>query len=143
MNNRSRSALFLMEQLIVITIFAVCAAACVKIFVVSYIMVSDSRDLNHALPVAESGAECFKAAAGDAEKVTMILGGSVNADMISVFYDEQWQTCGEDSASFVMRLMIRYPVEALSSPVFGDISVEKITGEEIIAFTVAAGVDTR
>jgi len=44
MVRRSRSTLFLMEQLIVIAVFAICAAACVKILTTSYFMAKQTRD---------------------------------------------------------------------------------------------------
>lgn len=142
MNNRSRSTLFLMEQLLAILVFAICAAACVKIFVGSYIIASESKDMNKALLIAESAAECYKAAAGDVGEAAAILDGNVSAAakgyVITVYYNKQWQECEEDQAAYVMRLTSPNAPENAVAPVVGDISVEKITGEVIIAITAAA-----
>ena len=139
MENRSRSTLFLMEQLMVILIFAICSAVCVKIFVDSYIVANASKDLKNSLIVAENGAESYKAFAGSAHEVSSNLGGTyANADdgsEITVFFDEEWQHCREDDAAYVMRILSRATGD--SSPLrSGDLSVETMTGREIVSFTV-------
>ena len=143
MNVRSRSTLFLIEQLIVIAIFALCAAACAKILTAAYFSAADSRDLSNALHIAESGAESFKATGGDTGKVAEILGGvsgSVDgADAAIVYYNDRWLACGEDSACYRLRLIKGAPDTGGGRPVYGELSIEKLTGEPIIALTVAAG----
>lgn len=141
MKNSSRTTLFLMEQLIVILIFAICAAVCVKIFVGSYTMVSDSRDKKNSLIVAESGAECYKALGGDADKIAMYLDGTATGSdedgVITVYYNKSWQACEGADADYLMQISSRES-EEYGSLLFGDISVEKVTGEEIISLTVCA-----
>ena len=153
MNNRSgsNSTLFLMEQLIVILIFSFCAAVCVKIFVVSFIIASDSNDMTNAMRIAQSGAECYKAADGDAEYAASILGGGTVIDgSILVYYDKDWQICKEDEAVYVLKFTEDkdlYELTSVARPenlFLSNISVEKINGEEITALTVAAiGGNTR
>jgi len=136
MTGRSRAALSLIEKLIVIVVFALCASACAGIFVESYIMSGDARDLNHALVAAKNGAERYKAY-GDPHETAESLGGSVSGaagDPIVVYYDEGWRVSGEDGASYVMRLR-----RIDGEPLFiRELSVGKVTGEEILSFTVAA-----
>ena len=141
MQTRSRSTLFLMEQLIVIAVFAFCAAVCVKTFVFSYMTTVESKDKNGAVIVAVSSAESYKAAGGDLVQTARILGGnsSYEANMIAVYYDERWRISEENEAVYVLRLTNRPAGEnGISSVVTGDISVSKIPEEEIISFTVAA-----
>lgn len=57
---RGRSSLFLMEQLIVIAVFAICAAVCVKIMFIARTITVDAVDTRYALLIAESEAEGFK-----------------------------------------------------------------------------------
>ena len=102
-SGRSRSALFLIEQLIVVTIFAVCASVCVKIFVGSYLMAKDTRDMNRALIAAKNGAECFKAY-GDLGKTAYALnegehGMDGSPDAAVVYYDAAWRVCGAAEAA--------------------------------------------
>ena len=124
-----------MEQIIVILVFAVCAAVCVRLFFASYTMTNESSDINNALLAAKNGAECYKAAGGDADKVAELLAGVSDGTSVAVYYDNNWQACQADSAAYVMSFS-NDPDEPLIN--LSDISVAKITGEEIIDLTVAA-----
>lgn len=144
---KSKSALFLIEQTIAILIFAVCALVCVRIFVGSHIMANDSGNINQALRIAESAAESFKASGGDAGRAAQILTGSIAAadcgnesnSEITVYYDNEWQVCAKESAAY--RVSFKYPdmSDASAYLVLSNLAVETMTGEEIIALTVAAG----
>jgi len=146
MNVRSRSTLFLIEQLIVVAVFAICAAACVRIITSAYYAARDSRDVNNAIHAAESGAECFKAVAGDIVKTVSILGGEVggagDTEIAFVYYDSKWQVCAKTDAdaSYMMQLTgACTPLNNGSSLlVSGELSVTRLTGEELIAFPIAA-----
>lgn len=140
MSHRSRSTLFLLEQLIVILIFAICAAACVKIFVASFVIVNNASDMNNALMIAESGAECYKATTGNASKVATVLGGVADGfDNAAVFYNDEWQTCTEADAAYELRLTALNRDDTPTSMKLCELYVGNINGEEIISFTVATG----
>ena len=136
MNGHSRSTLFLMEQLVVILVFAVCSAVCVTIFVESYQTERRALDKNYALLAAGSGAECYKASGGDARKAAERLSGFAvfAGEAAAVYYDEDWNPCGEAGASFVLRFTPGAPLRA-------EITVGKADGEELVALTVAARGD--
>ena len=141
MNQRSRSTLFLIEQLIVVAVFAICSAACVRILASAYLTARESKDVTNAILVAESGAESFKAFAGDMGKTAEMLGGvAIEAGGVReavVYYDRHWKACGMDGASYVFRLVGGRP-EALAPSLFsGEIHVERITGESLVSFAVA------
>jgi len=140
MSRRSGSTLFLMEQLIVVAIFAICAAACVRLLTESFFMATESRDLSNAIHAAESGAECYKAAAGDISKTAVIMGATLEggADAAVVYYNKDWLKCAEGEAAYKMRLTRGAPSAGASRLQLGDLSVEKLTGEVIIALTVSA-----
>ncbi|MCL2425906.1 MAG: hypothetical protein FWD05_06170 [Oscillospiraceae bacterium] len=100
MNQRSKSTLFLIEQLIVVAVFAICATACISIMVAAYFNANESRSISDALLKAESAAEVFKATAGNPNAVADILGGVSNdayafptSDyaLVTVYYDSTWQ----------------------------------------------------
>jgi hypothetical protein len=140
---RSRSTLFLMEQLIVVAVFAVCAAACVKILTASYFMANETRDKSNAIKVAESGAECYKATSGDIAATAELIGGTVSGSggypEAVLYYNEDWVVCGEGDAAYLFRLISygrqQTGASALST---GQLSVEKLTGEVIVSFPVAS-----
>jgi hypothetical protein len=143
MNQRSRSTLFLIEQLIVVAVFAICSAACIRILTSAYLTARESKDVTNAISIAESGAESFKAAAGDIGKVAEILGGVTDkangVNEAIVYYDKQWQDCGKDDAFYIFRLIIERPETQPMLLITGEIVVEKLTGESLIAFKVATG----
>ena len=144
MNARSRSTLFLMEQLIVITIFAVCASVCVNIFIGSFLTANEARDINYALTAAKNGAECYKVY-GDPEKTAAALSGHLGTHAHAsgvpyavVYYDAKWRVCDAAEAAYVLRLRNVAANEHVMSPLLCELSVEKITGEELIGLTVSA-----
>jgi hypothetical protein len=129
-----------MEQLAVITIFAVCAAVCVKILAGSFLMANDTRDRNHALAAAKNCAEYFKAC-GEPGKTAAALSGRGYADCAAatVYYDGGWRVCDETEAAYALRLKsdIAGAVDKNASPLLCELSVERITGEELVRFTVS------
>jgi hypothetical protein len=139
---RSKSTLFLIEQLIVIAIFALCSAACIRILTSAYFDARDSRDIGHAILIAESSAESFKAVSGDIEKVADILGwiySSVDgAPAVFAYFDRNWQACGIDDAYYILSLVggSSEPASPLISS--GEVSVKTLAGDVILAFSVTA-----
>ena len=144
---RSKSTLFLMEQLIVIAVFSICAAACVKILTSSYYTAKDTRDIGNAILAAENGAECYKARSGDAGKIAETLGGSLgsvdNNTAIIVYYDKGWAVCGESDAFYVMKIVEKARDGMGVRLISGELSVERLYDDEItlIAFPVAVLVN--
>ena len=142
MRTRSRTTLFLIEQLIVIAVFAICAAACARILVSAYFTARDTRDLSHAILAAENGVESFKATGGDLEKTMSVLGGipgTFNGNSaIIVYYNNQWNVCGHSDAHYKLLLVTGEPENGSSLLRPGDLSVEKMTGESIISLPVTA-----
>lgn len=125
----------MMEMLVVVVIFAVCAAACVKIFTEAYITANNARDLNSALLAAKSSAECYKAVSGDLDAWSSITGGHVSAaETAVIFYDKEWRTSDESDAAYFLRLTSSGTNKLLS----GNIAVCGIAGEEIVSLEVAA-----
>jgi type II secretory pathway pseudopilin PulG len=148
MTQRSKSTLFLIEQLIVIAVFAICAAACISILTASYFYATDSQASGNAVLKAETAAELYKATGGDVIMIAGFLGGIVESgtdghpDTVyaTVYYNQAWQISNESAASFVLRINSTATSYASHGILLasGDISVEKITGEQLVAFPLAA-----
>ena len=139
MSGHSKSTLFLMEQIVVITVFAICAAVCVNIIVTSYLMTMEAVDTKNALITAESAAESFKATGGDTRRTTEILSESISSyfsdNAILIYYDNNWKPSGEAQAYFVLQLIKN---DADPRVIFGDITISnKETGNELISLPVA------
>ena len=144
MTHRSKSTLFLIEQLIVIAVFAICAVACISILTSAYFTASDSTATSHAILAAEGGAEVFKLTGGDVDAVARVLGGSSGiagsgGTFVTVFYDSLWQVCGEAGSSYVLHITaVANPDHNEFTLKTGELTVGKTTGEELVAFSVAA-----
>jgi len=145
MTHRSKSTLFLIEQLIVVAVFALCAVACISILTSAYFTANDTQATSHAVLKAESAAEVFKATNGDIEAIARILGGTsgTSADGVSgvaVYYDSSWQVSSEDNASYQLGLVIYAPGDQKPGLIEGEIIVMKTTIEELVSFPVATRV---
>ncbi|MCM1299714.1 MAG: hypothetical protein NC203_08850 [Firmicutes bacterium] len=60
MSNNRKSSLFLMELMIALLIFAVCAGVCAAIIAKAAVSISESRDISNALIIAQNNAEMIK-----------------------------------------------------------------------------------
>lgn len=70
----SKSALFLMELLIAILVFAFTAAICMRIFVYAKQTADSAGDISIAVMSSQNAAECYKAYYGDLELTVKALG---------------------------------------------------------------------
>ena len=100
---KSKTSLFLMELIITILLFAACGAVCVRLFVTSYVMTQDTVELNEAVSIAQGFAEVMRGTDGDIDSVLehypdAIRGGE---GFFEVFYDEDFEICGYENASYV------------------------------------------
>ena len=97
----TRSGLFMIELLIAVGVFTLCAAVCVGLFVRAEVMSRESADLTRAVAEARSVAECWKAAGGDFEKTAELCGGTVEQDTLVIGFDRNWeQTASASDAAF-------------------------------------------
>lgn len=88
MKTNSKSGLFLMELMIALLIFAVCACVCAAIDAKAYVNISDSRDMDNALILAQNFAERIK--------------GGAETEGTTAFYDsELTPTDGKDNENTV------------------------------------------
>ncbi|MCL2226516.1 MAG: hypothetical protein FWB97_02660 [Oscillospiraceae bacterium] len=140
MRHHSKATLFLIEQLIVIAIFAICAAVCISIFANAYFMARDSRDISNALLAAESVAESFKAVSGDFLSAADISGGWAEtvdgADAIIVFFDSNWRVSDESEAQYILRLVRDNPPKH-TGLLTSELTVSRTGGGNLVTFPVA------
>ena len=146
MNIRSKSTLFLIEQLIVVAVFAICAAACIFILTSAYFTSVETRDLRNAILIAENVAETFKATNGSTDTLAIILGGEGriktkyqdNSLVTTVYYDSDWQITYSDSAAYKLKLTQSADTPGTSHEVISwELVVSTLTGEEIFSFPLA------
>lgn len=81
--HNSRSGLFLMEMIIVILFFSICAAICVSAFAKARVTADSSKSLNDAVIQTSNTAEAYKAAGGDLQKTAELIDSADDSSMIS------------------------------------------------------------
>ena len=135
--SKSRSTLFLIEQLVAVAVFAVCAAVCVSIFIHAYLMANEARDIGNGLKVAKNASEAFKAFADVHETAGFIRG--YDDGTYVVYFDRDWRVSHRSDAAYVLRLSPDYDQSSQGISV-GNLSVERISGEVVVAFAIAASL---
>lgn len=89
---KSKAPLVMMEQMVMILVFALAAALCLQAFVLSDRMSAENRARDKAVVLCQNAAEALRASSGDMEAAAAVLGtdtyeeGSLMAD-----YDEGWE----------------------------------------------------
>ena len=91
----------MIELLIAVGVFTLCAAVCVGLFVRAEVMSRESADLTRAVTEARNVVECWKASGGDFEKTAELCGGTVGQDTLVIGFDRNWeQTASASDAAF-------------------------------------------
>lgn len=88
---RSKAPLAMMEQMVMILVFALAAALCLQAFVQSDQMSKESEERDRALAEAQSAAEVIQYTGGDFQRAAAILNASVwQEDVFSINYGRDW-----------------------------------------------------
>ena len=89
---RSRAPLALMEQMVMLLVFALAAALCLQAFVKSDALSRRSEERDRAVLLCQSAAEAVRSAEGDFRRAAALLGTELwNEDSLSIFYGADWQ----------------------------------------------------
>ena len=132
---RSKAPLVLMEQMVMILVFALAAALCVQVFVLSDQTSRNNEARAQALTAAQSAAETLKHYDGDYETAAQKLGGSWNGGVWEFFCDEDWNVTGNTNAAYHVRVT---PVDS-GHALLGnaEIAVCTTAGEQLCSLPVA------
>ena len=87
---KNKAPLSLMEQLVMLLIFALAAALCLQVFVLSAQMSRRCEATDHAITAVQNAAETLKATGGDFQHCKSLLGGTVENGIWQIRYDEHW-----------------------------------------------------
>lgn len=88
---RNKAALTLIELSVMLAVFALAAALCLRGFVWAEETARACEARDQALLQAQSAAEVLKSCGSDMEKAAAIFGGTCAAGIWSVSYNEQWE----------------------------------------------------
>lgn len=92
---KSRAPLVMMEQLVMVLVFALAAAVCVRIFALSDRLSLENETRDRAVTAVQNAAETLKACRGDYGAASRLLGGTWDGTAWSISYDSGWSPLAE------------------------------------------------
>lgn len=134
--SESKAPLALMEQVIMVLVFALAAALCIQAFVHARNISLHMTERDHAVNIGQTLAETVKAYGGNLEEVCKELGGSVEGKKLVLYYDSEWNTV-ESSEDAEFRALFQ-PEDNDNFCQYGRVSVSETDGDrEILSLKVA------
>ncbi|CDC73501.1 MULTISPECIES: hypothetical protein [environmental samples] len=130
---RSKAPLALMEQLVMVLVFALAAALCVQVFVLSSRTSRWNESRDRAVVEAQNAAELLKGMDGDYDAASAAYGGQWNGTMWGISYDAQWEP-SEDAAQAAYHLLVT-PADS-GTALLGAASVAVYTAEGELLVTI-------
>ena len=104
---RSKAPLALLEQLVMLLVFALAAALCVRAFALAEQNSKWNEARDRAVLETQNAAEILKhrGQAGGTMEETLreaaeVLGGYVDQGVLYVYYDEEWKITGPEDAEY-------------------------------------------
>ncbi len=135
---RSKAPLVLMEQTVMVLVFALAAAVCVRAFVLSDSLSKANAARDAAVLRAESAAEIYKNCRGSGSAAAARYGGSVKDGVWTVYWDDAWKRVKTaDDAAY--RLRIRPRTSEYSRMRGAEVKLVSLgkSGEQLISFPLA------
>ena len=107
---RSKAPLAMMEQMVMILVFALAAALCLQAFVKSDQMSRESENRDRAVAIAQNAAEAIRHTGGDFERAAALLGTDhFDVDSLCIGYDKDWEMTQELVHSHYRMDIHRFP----------------------------------
>lgn len=118
---RSKAPLTLIEQAVMLLVFALAAVLCLKALVWADTQSAVSAQRDRALLAAQNAAETLKACGGDFEQAAQLGGGVWDGESWIVLYDEDWNVTDD---------MHTYSLRAVS----GESGLELLGQAEVVVY---------
>lgn len=131
---RSKTPLLLMEQLVMVLVFALAAAVCVRAFVLSDQLSRNNRTLDRAVLTAETAAELWKSGG---EEALLACGFSSEEGGLSCAYDADW-TPEADEAHAAYRVRVQQTESKLPGLETAEITVSATSAQAPLFALMAA-----
>ena len=98
---RTKQTLVLMECIVMIMVFSLCAVICVKAFVWANETAQENKDLSMAMMAVQNAAEAVKGCSGDFAEAAECLGHrSCETESMTLCFNENWEAVCEEEAAF-------------------------------------------
>lgn len=98
----SKAPLALMEQILMLLVFALSAALCLQVFALSGKISHGMEDRAFAVTEVRNAVESIKISGGDFEKHAELFGGTAEDGNWKAFYDEDWKAVSEKEAVYIV-----------------------------------------
>ena len=102
MDVKNRAALALIEQSVMLLVFALAAVLCLRGFLWADETAADLAARDQALLLAQNTAEVLKASGGDLEQTAARCGGIPHNGQLVILYDENWAVT-DDMHTYTLR----------------------------------------
>lgn len=96
---KNKAPLPLMEQLIMILVFALTSALCLRGFSLANSISKEQESREHAVIAVQNAAEVLKYTSGDFEQAATQLGGYWDGNLWSIPYASSWQLLSDSEQS--------------------------------------------
>ena len=114
---RSKAPLVLIEQAVMLLVFALAAALCLKAFVWADTQSVQCAARDRAMLAAQNAAETLKYCEGDFEQAARIGGGMCDNERWIILYDEDWNVTGEEHAYSLHAIPVKSGLDLLGQAV--------------------------
>ena len=98
MDMKSKAPLLMMEQMVMLLVFALAAALCLQAFVKSDNISKTSENRDRAVTLCQSAAEAVRHSRGNLKKTAELLGEAClqegNIESLSLGYNKDWDSFG-------------------------------------------------
>ena len=116
---KNKAPLTMMEQVIMLLVFALAAGLCLQAFVAANQTSKTYAARDRAATAAQSAAETLKATTGNYEEAADLLGGILWEGNLTVYYDENWRLSDAPDIAYV----VTAPPADLSQPFLAQTTV--------------------
>lgn len=103
---KSKAPLMLIEQMILLAVFAFAAALCMQAFVKSDAISKRSEARDQAVVLVETAAETLRHNSGDIEKTASELGAEVYDNSFTISYDENMEKSDADENAYTLKAQL-------------------------------------
>ena len=124
---KSKAPLALMEQGIMILVFALAAALCLRVFALSDQISRSNEARDQAVLQAECAAETLKQVRGSLSQAVSLMGGTCTEEVWSISYGTDWQISQEEAA-----YQLQASPQDSPTPLLGSALIQVTQGEKLL-----------
>ena len=104
------TSLFLMEMIIIVLFFSVASAVCVQAFVNAHLLDRQTRELNHAVIIAQGFADVVRGTDGSIESILKAYPMAVESGELELtaYYDKDFEPCSaQDESAYIASIELK------------------------------------